>query len=200
MKHGAAVLLVCLALAGCGGGGEELAAANARAAQAEQERDQARSRASEAASDLKVAQDAGAQQRAEASSLLEETESKLEETESKLEDARGELKDRKAQLDEREKELRGRESAVKKRESAAQGAERQAAANSFEGDGTYIVGEDVQPGTYKSSGGDLCYWARLDSDDEIIDNDVTQGGSSVLTIRASDAQIKVSGCGTFRKR
>ncbi len=65
----------------------------------------------------------------------------------------------------------------------------------------------MQPGTYKSSGGDLkssggdlCYWARLDRSDEIIANDVTQGGSSVVTIRASDAQIKVSGCGTFRRR
>ncbi len=185
---------LCLALVGCGGGSEEqLAAANARAAQAEQERDQARSRANQAASNLKVAQDTGTQQEAEARALLEEAESKLE-------DARGELEDREARLDEREEDLRGRESAVKKRESTVQRTERQAEANSFEGDGTYIVGEDVQPGTYKSSGGDLCYWARLDRSDEIIANDVTQGGSSVVTIRASDAQIKVSGCGTFRKR
>ncbi len=104
----------CLTLTACGGGSEELTAVNARAAQAEKERDQERSRANQAASNLKVAQDTGARQQAEASALLEEAESKLE-------NARDELKDRGAQLDEREEELRERESAVKKRESAAQG-------------------------------------------------------------------------------
>src|ERR1700685_3007611 len=32
--------------------------------------------------------------------------------------------------------------------------------SSFE-DGTFIVNTDIQPGTYKSSGGDNCYYARL---------------------------------------
>ena len=29
------------------------------------------------------------------------------------------------------------------------------------GDGTFIVNNDIQPGTYKNSGGDSCYYARL---------------------------------------
>src|SRR5690606_14520514 len=29
------------------------------------------------------------------------------------------------------------------------------------GEGTYIVGVDILPGTYRSEGNDFCYWARL---------------------------------------
>ncbi|WP_244258106.1 hypothetical protein [Streptomyces sp. Tu 2975] len=37
-------------------------------------------------------------------------------------------------------------------------------ATSFEGDGEYLVGTDIKPGTYKTAGSDGefgCYWARL---------------------------------------
>ncbi len=39
------------------------------------------------------------------------------------------------------------------------------------GDGFYTVGDEIAPGRWRSNGsGDGCYWARLDSDQDILDN------------------------------
>jgi hypothetical protein len=66
------------------------------------------------------------------------------------------------------------------------------------GEGTFIVGEDVQPGRYKAKAADgNCYWARLKDDsgelDSIIANNNTAGQSSV-TIKATDGAFETSGC------
>ena len=42
-----------------------------------------------------------------------------------------------------------------------------ATAHAF-GDGTYIVGEDIQPGWYEAPGGKLCFWSLLRGDDDTI--------------------------------
>ncbi|MEV6794444.1 hypothetical protein AB0M87_21200 [Streptomyces sp. NPDC051320] len=59
-------------------------------------------------------------------------------------------------------------------------------ADSFSGDGEYLVGEDIKAGTYKSAGSDDgfgCYWARLKNAsgefDAIIANDNLQGPGRV---------------------
>ena len=48
--------------------------------------------------------------------------------------------------------------------------------------GTYIVGSDIAPGTWKSSGGSGCYWARLSGFSgtigNIIANDFTNARES----------------------
>ena len=53
------------------------------------------------------------------------------------------------------------------------------------GQGTLIVGTDMMPGTYKSSKGRDCYWARLSNFTDrcpgIIANNF--GGKGVVTIR-----------------
>lgn len=103
---------------------------------------------------------------------------------------RGELDAQKASLDARAAALTGQEAEAKK--------------NEFEGDGIYRVGADIAPGTYKSdnpTGG--CYYARLSSltaggTDGIIDNNNVEG-QVVIVVRASDAGLEVSDCGTFRK-
>lgn len=175
LRNGAGLaLLLAVGLTGCGGGSER----EAQVGRLTQERDEARAKASQAVSDLRTAQDVRAQAVAEADGRAEDAEAALE--------------------TEREK-LKEREAELKEREAAVASTERQAAANSFEGDGTYIVGEDVRPGTYKSSGGHGCYWARLDRDEEIIDNNLSDG-PAVLTIKSSDAQVRVSGCAAFQKR
>ncbi len=55
------------------------------------------------------------------------------------------------------------------------------------GDGMYIVGTDIQPGTYKNSGQANCYYARLSgfggTTDDIIANDNTDA-STIVTISA----------------
>jgi hypothetical protein len=65
------------------------------------------------------------------------------------------------------------------------------------GSGTYIVSEEalpgiphIVPGVYRVVG----YWARMDSSQEIIDNDgVYDNGLTLLKVEASDAYIELSG-------
>jgi len=70
-------------------------------------------------------------------------------------------------------------------------------------DGTWIVGTDITPGTYKASASDsTCYWSRLKdfegSLDDIIANGLP-GGSAVVTIEAGDKGFSTQGCGTWKK-
>jgi hypothetical protein len=66
--------------------------------------------------------------------------------------------------------------------------------------GTYVVGTDIAPGTYRTSGGTGCYWARLRSLDtgDIIDNNVSDG-PQVVQILPSDAAFLTRGCGPWQK-
>ena len=67
-------------------------------------------------------------------------------------------------------------------------------------DGMYIVGVDIKPGTYKSSGNQGCYYARLSnftgSLDSIIANDNTDN-PAIVTISASDKGFQSTHCGTW---
>lgn len=71
-------------------------------------------------------------------------------------------------------------------------------------DGTYIVGTDLAAGTWKSSGGDACYWARLSgfagSLNQIIANNNVFGKSTLVTIRSTDKGFETSGCGTWARQ
>lgn len=67
------------------------------------------------------------------------------------------------------------------------------------GDGTFIVGSDIEPGTYKSATPDSgnCYWARLRDDKNTLNSILANNnssGPSVVTIRSSDAIFEDSGC------
>lgn len=59
--------------------------------------------------------------------------------------------------------------------------------------GTYEVGVDIQPGRYRSPGGTDCYWARLDQDQEILDNNLSSG-PTVFDVRESDGFIELNRC------
>ena len=67
------------------------------------------------------------------------------------------------------------------------------------GNGTYVVGEDVEPGTYRSSGTSLCYWARLSGFGGQLDDIIANGNNTpeIVTIAASDEGFETSGCGTW---
>lgn len=60
-------------------------------------------------------------------------------------------------------------------------------ASEFPGDGMYLVGKDIQAGTYKSSGGG--YWARLSGasgdTNTIITND-NSSGNTIATVKNGD--------------
>lgn len=68
------------------------------------------------------------------------------------------------------------------------------------GNGLYEVGSDIKPGKYKSSGGDLCYWARLSSLDgqysSIIANSASTG-PQVVVIKSTDKGFKTQSCGEW---
>lgn len=67
-------------------------------------------------------------------------------------------------------------------------------------DGTYIVGVDIAPGTWRSPGGNLCYWERLSGFSgevgDIIANGVP-GGQAIVTIASTDVGFSTSGCGEW---
>jgi hypothetical protein len=71
----------------------------------------------------------------------------------------------------------------------------------FNGDGTFEVGKDIQPGTYRtrvaSSG---CYYARLSgfggTTDDIIANNITDA-PAIITIAATDKGFQSTRCGTW---
>jgi hypothetical protein len=71
------------------------------------------------------------------------------------------------------------------------------------GNGTFIVGTDIQPGTYRTTGGSNCYYARLSgfggTSGEIIANANTDGSGAIVTIEPSDVGFQSSGCNTWEQ-
>ncbi len=88
------------------------------------------------------------------------------------------------------------------REEDISATEREIAENTFPGNGTYLVGEDIKPGTYRSSGSGDCYWARLSSTDGELGSIITNSfgsGAQVVTIRSGDVAFETSGCGEWTR-
>lgn len=78
------------------------------------------------------------------------------------------------------------------------------------GDGTWLVGVDVQPGTYRSPGAttvggfNFCLWRRLsDTSGEnsaiIASGTGNAGEQQLVTIAATDRAFRVSGCEPFTR-
>ncbi len=67
--------------------------------------------------------------------------------------------------------------------------------------GIYAVGEDILPGRYRSAGGSFCYWATLrgisGEFDEIIANDISEGGAQIVEIGEEVAYFETNGCATW---
>ena len=70
-------------------------------------------------------------------------------------------------------------------------------------DGTYFVGTDIEPGTYRNSGGEGCYYARLNgfsgTIEDIISNEITDA-PAIVTIENSDIGFASTRCGSWSKR
>jgi predicted membrane-bound mannosyltransferase len=156
-------------------GQAEIAAANARTAAVQSQLTSAQGEASMATNALSTAQ-------GEAKTATDA-----------LAEAQAGLTARKTQLD-------AAAAAVAARETKVGAAERAARASTFAGEGTYLVGTDVKPGTYKADAMEGCYWARLKSLDtnDIIDNQ-NADGPVVLQILGTDKAVEVSGCAEFHK-
>jgi hypothetical protein len=68
-------------------------------------------------------------------------------------------------------------------------------------DGLWKVGEEVAPGTYRSSGGGNCYWARLSGFSGDLDDIITNGlgRNQTVTISPSDVGFESDGCGEWTR-
>lgn len=69
------------------------------------------------------------------------------------------------------------------------------------GAGTYIVGTDIAPGTYRTRGNG-CYWARLRSFTGELNALIANGnptGQVVVTIKRSDRGFTSTRCGTWSR-
>lgn len=82
-----------------------------------------------------------------------------------------------------------------------------AEAEQIPGDGVFLVGRDIKPGTYRSEGPQgepiiYCAWARLSGTGgegkDIISGDASKGAETV-TIAATDKAFRTSGCKTWKK-
>ncbi|MEU4364281.1 hypothetical protein [Promicromonospora sp. NPDC023987] len=111
--------------------------------------------------------------------------------------------DRETELQEREDEVAGLEADVAAREKAVTNVEKEIEASQVT-DGTWSVGSDVQPGTYrtKEAVSSNCYWeitAGGSNGSDIIENDIPGGGYPVVTVQ--DGQVFTSArCGTWAKQ
>ena len=69
-------------------------------------------------------------------------------------------------------------------------------------DGTWLVGADVKPGTYRSSSSGDCYWARLRNTNGDLDSIIANGngGNQVVTIKRTDKAFEsANGCAPWTK-
>lgn len=70
------------------------------------------------------------------------------------------------------------------------------------GEGTFIVGLDIAPGTYRSRGGSNCYWARLRNFTGELNGIIANGtpsGPTIVTISSSDRGFDSSRCGNWSR-
>jgi hypothetical protein len=69
------------------------------------------------------------------------------------------------------------------------------------GDGTFLVGTDIQPGTHVSNSPGYCSWYRLSSlngaSNNIIDSGNTASGKQYVTIAPSDMAFKTLSCSAW---
>jgi hypothetical protein len=68
------------------------------------------------------------------------------------------------------------------------------------GDGIFIVGTDIEPGTYRSTGQSGCYYVRLSGFDGSLDQILASENTdspAVVTIEPVDKGFKSSRCGTW---
>jgi hypothetical protein len=99
--------------------------------------------------------------------------------------------------------VKSAEAAVKKREDAVTGAEAKKEANTIR-EGTWTVGVDIQPGTYRVAEEvtDSCYWGIYttgSNGSDIIDNDIVNGGRPSVTLSAGQ-DFRTTRCGSWNKQ
>lgn len=137
---------------------------------------------------------------ATSATLEADAQARLKEREDALAKAEAEST---ARLEMREAEVKKAEEAVKAREAAVGGAEAAAAANTIK-EGTWTVGRDISPGTYRTTAevGSRCYWSITvtgSNGADIIENDIVSGGFPQVVLSEGQT-FESSRCGTWTKQ
>jgi len=171
----AAALIVGIGIGGAGGGGDPTASKEYRAVVAQ--RDQLRGAADTASA------------RADAAESTAKTKS-------------AELDSRAADLDARKADLDAKKADLDAREAALTATEAKVAASQID-NGTWTVGVDIEPGTYRTAEAitSTCYWAILRTGSngaDIIQNDLPAGGFPSVTLKAG--QDFKNSCGVWKKQ
>lgn len=127
----------------------------------------------------------------------------IKDRERAVDSERTEVEKREAAAAEAQEKVKAAEAAVKKREEAVSGAEVQQAANTIT-EGTWTVGVDLEPGTYrtKEAVGSSCYWAIYTSGtngDDIQQNDIPGGGRPTVTL-VEGQDFNTTRCGAWQKQ
>lgn len=147
-----------------------------------------------------VEEDRRAQQLAAQTAAVEEREAVAGQREVDASQKQDSLASRSADLDARQAELDQISTDLAEREQALLPKELAAAQARIEGDGVYVVGTDIAPGTYRTAGGSFCYWERSSGTsgelNEILANSVGEG-QNVVTIAPSDVAFTSQGCGSW---
>ena len=60
--------------------------------------------------------------------------------------------------------------------------------------GTWNVGDEIMPGTWKAYDVSDCYWARLSENGDIRDNHFGDALRITVNVSPSDGQFEISGC------
>lgn len=130
-------------------------------------------------------------------------EGRIDDAEARAAEVEAAAAERVAELDEREGALAEREQAVAEREEAVTAVENRIVETQIH-EGTWTVGVDIEPGTYRTTepvNGD-CYWGIYRSGSnksDIVDNDIVTGGYPTVTLREGQ-DFQTSRCGTWNKQ
>ncbi|MEV0523066.1 hypothetical protein AB0I66_06535 [Streptomyces sp. NPDC050439] len=101
----------------------------------------------------------------------------------------------------------GKPDSSPKPSDSASASEEHGDGDGIPGDGTFVVGTEAKPGTYRTAGPaddviDNCYWARLKSTSgdvgDIIANGNTKGPATV-TISPGDKAFQTTGCTDWKR-
>lgn len=130
-------------------------------------------------------------------------ESKYDTLENGMATRESEVAARETEVGKADAAVKSAEAAVKKREAAVTAAEKTKAANTIS-DGTWSVGTDIAPGTYRATAdvGSTCYWGIYRSGSnggDIIENDIPGGGRPVVTLSAGQ-DFNSTRCGKWQKQ
>lgn len=142
-----------------------------------------------------------ADQRDAALEDLDAAESTRDSALADLETAQADLT---AAQDDRDEAIARAEDAEAELAAVQAAAEKAEAAKVQFGDGTWVVGKDIEPGVYRSSGqGSWCYWERLSGLSGEFGDIIANGapdGPAVVEIESSDAAFSSQGCKSWTRQ